>query len=48
MDTTYADAMNEFNDMVGRACALVEDTLTRKDIADELRKIADQVEKGEF
>jgi hypothetical protein len=48
MDTTYADALNELNDAISRACALVDGILSREEIAKELRAIADQVEKGEF
>ena len=44
MNTEYADAINRLEDDVNRACARVDDDLSNKEIAAELRRIADEIE----
>jgi hypothetical protein len=45
MDTGYADAVNRLTDDVERACSRVDDVLSNKEIADELRRIAKSIEE---
>jgi len=47
MDMDYADAVMQLDDEVSSACARVSEVLTDREIAKELRRIADQLEKGE-
>lgn len=48
MDTSYADAITRLEDEVSRAVARANDAgLTDKEAADELRRIADQIEAGD-
>lgn len=44
MDTSYAQAVNELDDAVASAIARVEDRLTKREIAAELRRIASELE----
>jgi hypothetical protein len=44
MDTSYADAIARLNDEVSSACSRVSDDLSDKEIAAELRRIADELE----
>lgn len=44
MDTSYAEAVNRLRDDVETATVRAEDVLTAKEIADELRRIANEVE----
>ncbi len=44
MDMDFAAAVNQLEDDVNRAAARVEDVLTNKEVATELRRIADEIE----
>lgn len=47
MDTEYADAVNRLQDEVDMVCSKVLGPLTGKEIASELRLIAEQWEEEE-
>ena len=42
---SYADAVNRLEDDVSAACCRAEETLTNKEIAAELRRIAKEIEE---
>jgi hypothetical protein len=44
MDTEYADAVNRLTDEVESACVRAEGTLSAKEIARELHRIANEIE----
>ena len=44
MNMDYADAVNQLEDEVATATSRVTGPLTNKEIATELRRIADQIE----
>ena len=44
MDTRYADAVNMLRDLVEQAVIHCEEALSKKDMAAELRRIAEELE----
>lgn len=44
MNTDYADAINQLGDEVSRAASRVDLILSPKEIADELRRLANEIE----
>jgi hypothetical protein len=44
MDTRYADAINMLRDLVEQAVINCEESLSNKDMAAELRRVADELE----
>jgi hypothetical protein len=47
MDTSYADAINELDDMVSQAVVRIRDRLSKEEIVDELRRLAAELEGEE-
>lgn len=47
MNTDHADAISQLEDEVSQACARVESVLSNREVAEELRRIANEIEAEE-